>query len=414
MKPWNGKNIESVNSQDGNVDQQILTEIRSETFPQTINHLQRGFFFTKQPLSPADDSLPYHQLSWEGFERLCYLLLLDQENVPRYFGNHGQEQYGIDLLVTQSNKTIVYQCKNLRKITKSIIKEILESFESQWLGKPYLPKPTEFVLCCPLPIRDLKLNEFWTTTEREFQARTGVNGVFWDREYLDERLRKLPDVVADLFSDRIAEHFCHINNWKSDIFRPLISGSGDSTVSRYLTLRDTGRVYIDPKIEKDFSETLLSSGSLLVRGEPGSGKTITGLALAESLHHILGYYRIFYVSLKYAIAEDLFVEGIRRRLTRPSIFFIDDCQGNFDKLYRIHNRAQRIQTTNPGKGLFIFISRITPNLEDELGGYDSDFEKGMAHAKALIDFHSTPDLFRQIITRLKPELVEIPQVEKYV
>ena len=260
-------------------------------------HLSPGFYRTRGPSTWSGDSLPYHQLGGPGLERLCYLLLLDQGRVPRYFGEPGQGRYSIDLLVTHDEGTVVYQCRNVGSLSLAGMKRVLQHFETEWIGRPELPTPTEFVLCCPLPLQEHEHNKAWTKFEREFRARTSVSVQFWDRRYLDERLKHLPDVVADLFSDQIAEQFCDLHDWNSDLFRPLVYGCGEKIVDCYLELKEQERLYLDPEIKDAFTQKLAQNDSLLLQGLPGTGKTITGLALAESLSYRHKPYRVFYVDL---------------------------------------------------------------------------------------------------------------------
>src|SRR5919205_416945 len=148
--------------------------------PQVVGHLAAGFS-PKQVTPGRYDSLPYQQLGGAGLERMCYSLILAQGDVPRYFGNPGQEQYGIDLVVSDGAECAVYQCKNVSAFTRRNMAEALRLFEEQWLGHPKLPSPTKFVLCCPLPLREKTRNEEWTILEREFYDRTGVRLEVWDK-----------------------------------------------------------------------------------------------------------------------------------------------------------------------------------------------------------------------------------------
>src|ERR1041384_2273783 len=67
--------------------------------PRRIQPLDAGFS-TARASSAADGALPYHKLGGPGLERLCYSLISARGGVPRYFGDSGQEQYGIDLIVS--------------------------------------------------------------------------------------------------------------------------------------------------------------------------------------------------------------------------------------------------------------------------------------------------------------------------
>ncbi|MFX0200113.1 MAG: hypothetical protein ACFFCW_28670 [Candidatus Hodarchaeota archaeon] len=368
-------------------------------------HLSSGFYLRRVPLTWTGDSLPYHQLGGPGLERLCYLLLLAVDKVPRYFGKPGQKQYGVDLLVTEGEKTTVYQCKNFASFSLVKVKQALQHFEQEWLDKEELPRPTEFVLCCPLPLHERQRNENWLRLERQFKARTGVSVAFWDRNYLDERLRRLPDIVADLFSDHITEQFCDLQDWNSDLFRPLVANCGERTIERYLAQKEAGRLYIDPKIEDTFREKLLSNESLLIRGLPGTGKTITGLAMAESFDYQNCSYRIFYINMKYDLNEDVLVKGVQRRLTQPTIFFFDDCQGKYEMLDAVQNRLRKTLYEKQNKGLLVFTTRTVPTPKGMPRGDYSDFGNTMLENDAVLDFHPTLNLFYQIIIKSKPNFI---------
>lgn len=144
---------------------EAVAAVSEITDPQIARHLTAGFSPT--PVTPGRyDSLPYHQLGGAGLERLCYSLILAHGGVPRYFGNLGQEQYGIDLIVSDGTECVVYQCKNVNAFTGRNMAEALQLFEEKWLGHPKLPDPTKFVLCSPLPLRERRLNEEWALLER--------------------------------------------------------------------------------------------------------------------------------------------------------------------------------------------------------------------------------------------------------
>lgn len=376
----------------------IVSEVAD---PQTVRHLAAGFSPT--PVTPGRyDSLPYHQLEGAGLERLCYSLILAQGGVPRYFGNPGQEQYGIDLLVSDGAECVVYQCKNVKAFTRRNMAKALDLFEEDWLGHPRLPSPTKFVLCCPLPLREKAQSEEWTILEREFYERTGVRIEVWDKEFFDARLRNLPDVVADLFSDQAAEWFCGLEDWNEDLFRPVRAGVGEPAVTRYLEKKVAGQLYLDPHLGEEFTRRLENYNSLLIRGLPGSGKTITGLALAESFRQ--GSCRLFFVNMRRDLSEDALVRGIRRRLTRPTIFLIDDCHGKYETLEGVQERVQEVVARQPGGAFFVYTARTTPTPEGLPRADYSPFVEEFKEAEAVLEFRPTPELFASIVAVTKPDL----------
>lgn len=385
---------------------EAVAAVSEITDPQLVQHLATGFSHM-QATPSRSDSLPYHQIGGAGLERLCYSLILAQGRIPRYFGNPGQEQYGIDLVVSDGAECVVYQCKNVNAFNHRNMAKALHLFEAKWLGHPKLPSPTKFVLCCPLPLRERKMNEEWTILEREFYERTGVRIEVWEKEFFDAKLRNLPDVVADLFSDQAAEWFCGLEDWNEDLFRPARFGVGEPTVTRYLEKKEAGQIYLDPRLSEEFTRILESYDSLLILGLPGSGKTITGLALAESFRQ--GSYRLFFVNMRRDLGEEALVRGIRRRLTRQTIFLIDDCHGKYEILEGVQDRLQEVVARQPGRAFFVYTARTTPTPEGMPRADYSGFVEEFKRAGAVLELRATPELFASIAAVTKPALRELSE-----
>ncbi len=177
--------------------------------------------------------LDYHALGGEGFERLCFQLLLADAQRPRFFGQRGQAQYGIDLIVADGRRCTVYQCKNVKAFDRSKLRDVLSLFAREWLTRPQLPKPDRFVLCCPFDLTDRRTNEDWQTLIDTFARDHDLPVDIWQRDHFDARLRHQPDIVADLFSDRVAEAFCEIDDWNQGLLpRPPMIWCSSTASSR--------------------------------------------------------------------------------------------------------------------------------------------------------------------------------------
>jgi hypothetical protein len=101
------------------------------------------------------DSLPYAELKGPGLERLCFRLLLTNQKVPRYFGDNGEAQFGIDLIVSNGSDCTVFQCKNHAHFNIVEFNELLTKFEEEWLvARPELPRPVEFIVVWPVKHTD--------------------------------------------------------------------------------------------------------------------------------------------------------------------------------------------------------------------------------------------------------------------
>lgn len=371
-----------------------------------VSHLQTGFSPIDINLIESEESLSFSELSGEGFERLCYQLLLAEGQAPRFFGKSGSKDYGVDLVLMDGSNCVVYQCKKYtdpKSFPKSKMEEILNEFKSEWLARPYLPRPGKFVLCIPLSLRGLKTNETWTNLQREFFAETEVKIESWDLEYLNGKLKDQPDIVADLFSSQVAERFCNLPNWREEVFRPVKQGSGDLVIKRYLTLKNAGRLYLDPKLRESFTEKLAVDGSLLIQGLPGSGKSLTCLAFSEELNQ--KHFRVFYVNMQYDIKESDLFDGVKRRMTRPTVFLFDNCQGKYGLLENLYDRVAILPSV--GKHRLIFISRISSAGKDlPLKEYPS-FVENMKQKETLLTFRPTVELFQKVIALAKPKLTPL-------
>lgn len=88
------------------------------------------------PTKTRKQTLPFGDLSWENFERLCYRLAHAEGDVEdaRIYGTSGQAQEGIDLYVRRiSGDYATWQCKRYRKITATNLKSFVTIFlEGEW------------------------------------------------------------------------------------------------------------------------------------------------------------------------------------------------------------------------------------------------------------------------------------------
>lgn len=116
--------------------------------------------------------LPYASIGGPGFERLCFHLLLSQGHKPRFFGRSGQAQYGIDLIVSDGDRSSVYQCKNKQVYTADDLRSDLDLFAKKWLvERPELVAPDRFILCCTAKVN---LRGDWEIVKQEFFSDHGV------------------------------------------------------------------------------------------------------------------------------------------------------------------------------------------------------------------------------------------------
>ena len=348
------------------------------------------------------ETLPFHGLGGPGFERLCYELLVAQGDEPRFFGRSGQPQYGVDLVAEKPGRTEVYQCKNLGSPPSSgDLTKYLEMFETEWLKKAGLPRPTRFVICCPQMLRDSATDAEWQVARESFEKRTGVEAGLWHLDYLISRLRKLPDVVADMFSNRHAEAFCDPDQWNSDLFKPLRErSSGDRRLKRYFQSKESGRLYVDDGRKQSITEALNRSPVILVEGLPGTGKTFMALAVAEDLRD--ARQRTYFVDVgtdEFTIAG--LKNGIRARVARPSIFVLENCHDKVDHV------AQALADLAPllekKRATIICLARRRPGPLESRSD-DSEFYVELKSLDAIVGFENDNEILKRVTEFWRPEL----------
>jgi len=149
------------------------------------------------PVTTRLQALPFGELTWENFERLCYRLASQSERVEYVarYGRSGQAQQGIDLFVRlPSGKYEVWQAKRYETIAASKIKPIIDEFrKGDW------PSKTErLVLATQASLADTKVQG---AIEEEAAALKGmgITLVPCDGEELSKTLRRFPALVDDFF-----------------------------------------------------------------------------------------------------------------------------------------------------------------------------------------------------------------------
>ena len=165
--------------------------------------------FPSPPIETCAQSLPYHELSWENFERLILRLVRREPKVSdcRLYGERGQNQHGLDILAElHSDKFACYQCKRVEKFSADDIKKAVSTFlQGKWVNKT-----EKFVLCTTLKLQGTQQVDA-ITEQRNILKAKGIKFETWDGSMsglMSERLKKYPDLVDDFFS---REWVCRFN-----------------------------------------------------------------------------------------------------------------------------------------------------------------------------------------------------------
>jgi hypothetical protein len=161
------------------------------------------------PVYPAvttrSQVLPFGELTWENFERLCYRLAGQSERVEYVarYGRSGQAQQGIDLFARlTSGKYEVWQAKRYESITAGEIKAIIDTFRAgTWPARS-----EQLVLAVQASLADTKVQD---AIEQESAALKDIGVTLIPRggEELSDILRGHPELIDDFFGRGWVEAF---------------------------------------------------------------------------------------------------------------------------------------------------------------------------------------------------------------
>ena len=160
----------------------------------------------KPPARPQASLLPFIELKWEDFERLCLRLSERGANVEAAwsYGKSGHAQHGIDILVRMPDSTFhVWQSKRYKSISKSAINEAVRFF----LRHKWAKQATRFVLAVACEFKSPGVVEAIEEARTTLKARN-IEFDALDASKLTERLRTEPALVDDFFRRPWVEVIC--------------------------------------------------------------------------------------------------------------------------------------------------------------------------------------------------------------
>ena len=398
--------------------------------------LTRPFFDEKTQsfAYSAGETLPYEQLGGEGFERLCYLILLNENKgcIPHYFGRKGQADHGVDLtLQDKKGDYTLYQCKNWKYKDNLSVKEFrgfFDDFNNRWVREQDLPKPGRFILCTSMRIDKHKPNnEAFLFAKEEFEKKflgewgQSILVEYWDRTALDNKLKNLPDITADMFNSDIAMRHCvSLEDWKDDIFIPVNhrQKSVDGYLKDYFNKRE--KFYIPDQWKIEFFEKIKETNIILIKGYPGTGKTCISLELASRFFFdntkIGKHPYVYYLNFKDYFTPEELIRGIKRRRSLPTVFIFDDCQAELKRINdrdydRVNTLNQRIRQIIKDRDIYcIYLYRTTLTEEDKTDE-DPDFIDFFGKEN-IVKFKTGNQLFERILEKVKPWLIKEIDIDK--
>jgi hypothetical protein len=159
------------------------------------------------PVETRLQELPFGELAWEDFERLCLRLVRLEANVEhcQLYGVRGQRQEGIDFYARKKigEKYRVYQCKHVDDFGPTKIKDAVSKFlEGEWASKT-----DTFVLCTKESlVRKERADEL--ETQNALLKEKGITLIPWDSPKLSMKLKDSPELIDDFFGREWVTKFC--------------------------------------------------------------------------------------------------------------------------------------------------------------------------------------------------------------
>ena len=163
--------------------------------------------FPAGPVTTRAQDLPFGDLRWENFERLCARLERANADIQfcRVYGVSGQAQEGIDLYSRRTSETKyrVLQCKRVEDFTPVKIRNAVGAFvEGSWATRS-----GTFVLCTKESLRRTERAEEIEKQRAQLKG-IGVEFETWDADQLADDLKEQPAIVSDFFGQEWATKFC--------------------------------------------------------------------------------------------------------------------------------------------------------------------------------------------------------------
>jgi tetratricopeptide (TPR) repeat protein len=228
------------------------------------------------PVDTAEQTLPFDQLRWDDFERLC-LRLARHDGAPEHaqrFGTPGQAQAGIDIYSrTAAGTYAVYQCKRYATLRPADIRAAVTRF----LAGDWADKASHFVFCTTASVVPTDLaREVERQADRLRAEDPPVAFVVWDAEALADALKAHPELVRDFFGRAWFERFVPAEavGVRAPVPMQLPPAPGEF-VNREPDLLKVDRVVMRPRSPGTAPVVVLSGGH-------GVGKTATSRRWAHT------------------------------------------------------------------------------------------------------------------------------------
>lgn len=153
----------------------------------------------------AAQSLPFDELHWENFEKLCYRLAGKDADVESHslYGRAGQAQQGIDIFARKRNgRYNAWQAKCYKKYSGNNLEKACTTF----LSGDWSHKTEVFFIAVQCSVADVHLQDAIEKQAALFRERNIILRVFGGQD-LCTALRSHPDIVLEFFGRECAKQF---------------------------------------------------------------------------------------------------------------------------------------------------------------------------------------------------------------
>ncbi|MYL37356.1 hypothetical protein [Halobacillus litoralis] len=161
------------------------------------------------PVVTKVQELPLDKLTWKNFERLCLRLVRKDSKVEfcYFYGEEGESQEGIDLFAESdmAEKYDVYQCKRVKNFSPIKIKNAVEKF----IDGEFSPKTNKFYLCTSESLSSRKRMDEIKKQKEILSSKHDIKLRLFDKGSIEEKLKTMPEIVADFFGENWVKAFCH-------------------------------------------------------------------------------------------------------------------------------------------------------------------------------------------------------------
>ena len=228
------------------------------------------------PVISRPQMLPFDQLSWDNFERLCTRLIASDGDIVdcHRYGVRGDYQAGIDILAHRRTpkggglKLWCYQCKRWKEMTSGDLRHIVEKFEFD---------ADQYVVMVSLKAS--------TSLRDVVKDRPDVD--LWDAEDLSGRLKDQPELVEDFFSAAWRAAFCATSSGRRKQPRTL------NPFTDIVAISDPAR-FVGREAKLGRLLRLLEGGSVALVGERKIGKSSLLYRLTDLLQREPGQAVVFW------------------------------------------------------------------------------------------------------------------------